>query len=69
MTLITWEHEAEELEVKVEGRPGGRLVLADRGNNWNIVLGIGGVEEGVEPSRPRRDFWIHVREGTLLNGL
>lgn len=55
-TRLTWEHEDEELEVEVVGGPGGGLVLGDGGDDWDVVLRIGRVQQGVETSRPRGDF-------------
>ena len=43
------EEEGEDLQVEVEGRPRGRLVLGHRGDDGDVVLGVGGVEQGVEP--------------------
>ena len=51
---LTWKQEDEELQVKVEGGPGGGLVLTDRGNDGDVILGIGWVKQGVETTRPRR---------------
>ena len=51
-----------QLEVKVERGPGGRLVLADGGDDGNVVLGIGRVEEGVEPAGPGGDLWEKAKE-------
>lgn len=31
-------------------------MLTNRGNNGNVVFGIGGIEEGVESTSPRRDL-------------
>ena len=54
--MLTWKHEDQKLEVKVERGPCGGLMLTDRGNDGNVVLGIGRVEEGVEPTSPRGDL-------------
>ena len=54
---LTWEHEDQQLEVKVERGPGSRLVLTDGGDDGDVVLGIGRIEKGVEPTRPRGDLW------------
>ena len=43
------EEEGEDLEVEVEGGPRGRLVLRDGGDDRDVVLGVGRVQEGVEP--------------------
>ena len=43
------EEKGEDLEVEVEGGPRGRLVLRDGGDDRDVVLGVGGVQEGVEP--------------------
>ncbi len=56
MGNLTWKHEDQELEVKVEGRPCCGLMLTDGSNDWDIVLGIGGVQQGVESASPRRNF-------------
>ena len=32
-------------------------MLTNRGNNGNVVLGIGGVQEGVKAASPGRDLW------------
>lgn len=53
---LTWEHEDEELQVKVIGGPSGGLVLRDRGNDGDVVLCVGRIQEGVETPRPRGDF-------------
>ena len=38
------EEKGEDLEIKVEGGPGGGLVLGHGGDDRNVVLGIGGVQ-------------------------
>ena len=43
------EEEGEDLEVEVEGGPRGRLVLRHGGDDRDVVLGVGGVQERVEP--------------------
>ena len=43
------EEEGQDLQVEVEGRPRGRLVLRHGGDDGYVVLGVGRVEEGVEP--------------------
>jgi hypothetical protein len=45
------------LQVEKERTPTGRLMLAYRGNNRNVVLGVGGIQERVEASSPWRDFF------------
>lgn len=50
---LAWKHEDEQLQVKIVGGPGGRLMLRDRGNDGNVVFCIGGVKQGVETARPR----------------
>ena len=54
---FTWTEENQDLEVKVERRPAGRLVLTDRGNDGDVVLGIRRIQERVETTGPRRDLW------------
>ena len=56
VSLRTWEHEDQQLQVKVVGGPGGGLVLRDRGDDGDVVLGVGGVQQGVEATRPWRDL-------------
>lgn len=53
---LAWEHEDQQLEVKVVRGPGRGLVLRDRGDDGNVVLGIGGVQQGVETTGPWRDL-------------
>jgi hypothetical protein len=31
-----WKGENEEMKVQEEGRPSGRLMFRDRGDDWNI---------------------------------
>ena len=50
------KHEDQKLQVEVEGGPGGGLVLRHRGDDGDVVLGIGRVQQGVETSSPGRDF-------------
>ena len=40
----TGEHEDMQLQVEVEGGPGGRLMLTDTGDDGDVVLGIGWVQ-------------------------
>ena len=56
VSLRTREHEDQQLQVKVVGGPGGGLVLRDRGDDGDVVLGVGGVEQRVEAARPGRDL-------------
>lgn len=53
---LTWEHENKELQVEVVGGPSGGLVLRDRGDDGDVVLGIGRVQQGIETPRPWGDF-------------
>lgn len=53
---LAWEHEDQQLEVKVVRGPGRGLVLRDGGDDGNVVLGIGGVQQGVETAGPWRDL-------------
>lgn len=53
---LAWEHEDQQLEVKVVRGPSRGLVLRDRGNDGYVVLGIGGVQQGVETTSPWRDL-------------
>ena len=53
---LTWKQEHEQLEVKVERGPRGGLMLRHRGNDGDVILGIGGIEQRVESAGPRRDF-------------
>ena len=62
----TWEKKHQDLEVKVEGGPGGRLVLTDGGNDGDIVLSIGWIQERVEPPSPRRDLCGLCQENTRV---
>ena len=50
------EHKHQHLQVEVEGGPGGRLMFRDRGDDRDVVLGIGGVQQGVEAAGPGRDL-------------
>ena len=36
----TWKHEDQQLQVEVEGGPGGGLVLGHGGNDGDVVLGV-----------------------------
>ena len=47
-----WEEEHEQLQIKVEGGPGGGLMLRNRGDDGDVVLGVGGVKQGVETTSP-----------------
>ena len=51
-----WEHDDEQVEIKIEGGPGCRLVFWHWGYDWDVVLGIGGVQERVESAGPRGDL-------------
>lgn len=42
------------LQIKVERRPGGRLMLRHRSDNWNVVFRIRRIEQRIEAPRPRR---------------
>lgn len=53
---LAWEHKDQQLKVKVVGGPSRWLVLRDRRNNGNVVLGIGRVQQGVETTSPWRDL-------------
>ena len=46
------EEEHHQLEVEVEGGPGGGLVLRHGGDDGDVVLGVRGVQQRVEPARP-----------------
>lgn len=50
------EEEHEQLQIEVEGAPRGRLVLRDGGDDGDVVLGIGWVQQRVETTRPWCDF-------------
>ncbi|RNA39800.1 hypothetical protein BpHYR1_034396 [Brachionus plicatilis] len=45
--------------IKVEGGPTGRLVLTHRSYDWNVVLGIGRVQQRVESAGPGRYLASH----------
>lgn len=63
---LAWEHEDQQLEVKVVWGPGRGLMLRDRGDDGNVVLGIGGVQQGVETTSPWRDLtWSNKKKKTL----
>ena len=62
MRESTWEKKHEDLEVEVEGGPGGGLMLTDRGDDGDVVLGVGWVQERVEPSGPGRDLCALCQE-------
>ncbi|KAH3688913.1 hypothetical protein WICPIJ_000086 [Wickerhamomyces pijperi] len=42
----------QELGVEEEGWPGGRLMFRDRGDDWDVNLGVTGVPQGVESTGP-----------------
>ena len=44
-------------------------MLTDRGNDGNVVLGIGGVQKRVEPASPGGDFWRTVLRKRKRKGL
>lgn len=48
------------MKVEEERGPRGWLVLGDRGDDGNMLLGVGWVEEVVEAARPRGDIADHV---------
>ncbi len=50
------EHCHEELQIEIERAPAGRLVFADWGNDWDVVLGVWGVQQRVESAGPWGDF-------------
>ena len=50
------EEEGEDLEIKVEWRPGRGLMLRHGGNDGNVVLGTAGVQQGIEATGPRSDL-------------
>ena len=50
------EEESEDLQVEVEGRPRRGLVFGDGGDDGDVVLGVRGVEQGVEAAGPGGDF-------------
>ena len=47
------EEHGQDLEVEKERRPGSGLVLGDRRDDGNVVLGVGRVQQGVEAAGPR----------------
>lgn len=49
------EEPYQHLQVKVKGRPGGGLMLRDRGNDRNVDLGVSSIPQGVKATRPRCD--------------
>lgn len=40
-----WKEKDEQLEIKIEGGPRGRLMLRHRGYNGYVILGIGRVQQ------------------------
>lgn len=42
------EQERQNMQVKEVGGPGSGLMLADRGNDRDVLLGVSGVEQGVK---------------------
>jgi hypothetical protein len=54
--MSTRKHEDQHLQVEVEGAPGRRLMLGHRGDDWDIVLGVGRIEQRVETTGPRSDL-------------
>jgi hypothetical protein len=46
------EEPNEEVEIKEERWPGGRLVLRDGGNDGNVNLGVAGIPQRVESTVP-----------------
>ena len=46
------EHERQKLQIKVERRPGSRLMFRYGSDDRDVVLGVAGVEQGVETSGP-----------------
>lgn len=49
------EEEHEAVQVEEERGPRGRLVLGDGRDDGDVVLGVGGVKERVEPAGPGRN--------------
>lgn len=49
------------LEIEVEGRPGRGLMLRDRGNNRNMILGVGRIQQRIKSSSPGRYFASYGR--------
>jgi hypothetical protein len=47
--------EHQKVQIKEERRPGGGLMLGHRGNDWNMNLGVGRVEQRVESTGEWRD--------------
>lgn len=54
--VFTGEHEDQQLQVKVVRGPGGGLVLGHGGDDGDVVLGVGRVQERVEAAGPRRNL-------------
>lgn len=44
-----------DVKIQEEGSPGGGLVFGDRGNDGNVLGGVGGIEEGKGTTRPTSD--------------
>ena len=57
MKTLTWEEEDEHLQVEVERAPGGGLMLRHGRDDGNVILGVARVEQRVETTSPRRDFY------------
>lgn len=53
---LTREEEHQDLQIKVERTPCGGLMLRDGGNDGDVILGIGGIQKGVETASPGRDL-------------
>ena len=58
------EHEHQELQVKVERRPRGWLMLTNGGNDGDVVLGVRGIQEGVEAASPRGNLACEGEDAT-----
>ena len=54
--MITGKHKDQQLKIKVEGGPGRRLMLGYGGDNWNIILGVRGIQQRVESASPGSNF-------------
>ena len=52
----TWEKEDKHLQIKVEGAPCCGLMLRHRGDDGDVVLGVAGIQEGVETAGPWGDL-------------
>ena len=44
------------LEIEVEGAPSGGLMLGNGSDDGNVVFGVRWIQQGVETTRPWRDF-------------